>query len=64
MIKIVDEQKFQQIMKARETNSPSMVLAALYAEAGLIDQARAELLSLKEENPRSQLIQDLLKSLP
>jgi hypothetical protein len=64
MFKIVDEQKFQQIQQAKEANSPSIVLASLYAKSGLVHEAKSELSNLKRENPDSKLIEQLLKSLP
>lgn len=64
MFKIVDEQKFQQIQQAQKANSPSIVLASLYAESGLVQEAKSELFNLKRENPDSKLIEQLLKSLP
>jgi hypothetical protein len=64
MFKIVDEKKFQQIQQATNANSPSIVLASLYAESGLVQEARTELITLQKQNPNSQLIQDLLKTLP
>jgi hypothetical protein len=64
MFKIVDEQKLQQIQQAKESNSPSIVLASLYAESGLVREAKSELFNLKRENPDLKLIEQLLKSLP
>jgi hypothetical protein len=63
MFKVVDEQNFQKIQKAKEAKSPRLVLATIYAESGLIDEAKSELLNLKQENPNSELVGELLKSL-
>lgn len=48
-----------------ETAAPNSRLArgVAYAQAGLLDEAEAELKSLLKENPRSQLARDLLRSL-
>jgi hypothetical protein len=64
MFRILEDKKYQEIQRAKAADAPHLVLASLYAEGGLVSEARKELEILRAENPKSKLVQDLINSLP
>lgn len=62
--KVLDQSKAKTLKRAREKHAGShLMLAALYAEAGLLDDADGELEQLAQANPNSAIAARLLRSL-
>ena len=62
--KVLEAAFIREIAQARKLSSGShLTLGILYARAGLIDEARRELLELIKQNPNSTLARSLLDSL-
>jgi hypothetical protein len=59
----VDAETEQALQVAKAQHSP-LLLAAIYARAGLVDAARVQVDALEKENPGSPLVQRLKASLP
>lgn len=61
--RVLEAGRARAIAAARRGGESHLVLGVLYAEAGLLGDAEAELLALKDANPGSPLPQALLESL-
>lgn len=61
--RVLDATRARAIAAARGGAESHLVLGVLYAEAGLLGEAEAELLALKDANPGSAVSQELLESL-
>jgi hypothetical protein len=60
--RILDQTRAAQIAKARQASPPShLVLALLYADAALFDEAEGQLRQLEKENPDSEVVHNLLR---
>ena len=61
---VLDQNKFNEIKRARKAYSSShLVLGTIYANAGLINEARREFRALLDANPGSQISRRILGSL-
>lgn len=60
--RVIDQRSFDEVKRAEATKS-HLARGVIYAEAGLIDEARAEFQALVRDNPRSALARKLLDSL-
>jgi hypothetical protein len=62
---ILDSKKFAEVTSAEAAYKDShLLLGALYAQAGLLDDARREILALQRANPNSPVARRLLTSIP
>jgi hypothetical protein len=62
--KILDEGRVRELEQAKKAYANShLALAALYAEAGLRDEAEAELRALLKDNPQSRVVRNLLRDI-
>lgn len=60
--KILDQSRVRELESARKRYADShLALAALYSEAGLRDEATAELSALLRANPQSRVVRNLLR---
>jgi hypothetical protein len=60
---ILDQTKANELAEAKNASAGShLTLGALYAQAGLLDDAERELQALLRDNPKSSLAQELLRS--
>jgi anti-sigma factor RsiW len=61
--KVLDQALADELARARrEYASSHLVLGTLYAQAGLLDEAEAEFKALATANPKSEVVQKLLKT--
>jgi hypothetical protein len=61
--RILDQAKANELAEARRAYASShLVLALLYAQAGLVDEAEQELRALQKNNPNSAIVRRLLAS--
>jgi anti-sigma factor RsiW len=61
--KVLEQRLADEFAQARRDHGNShLVLGTLYAQAGLIDEAEAEFKALASVNPRSEVVQKLLKT--
>ncbi len=61
--RIVEQNKLQEIQLARKSPARShLMLAVVYADAGLLDQSERELQELLDANPKSPVARNLLRS--
>lgn len=61
---VLDRSKANAVRRAREKHAGShLMLAAVYAEAGMIDEAERELEQLAQANPNSAIARQLLRNL-
>lgn len=60
--KVLEETRAEELIRAEELRPRSrLLLGALYARAGLLDEAEREFQKLSEENPRSRVARKLLR---
>jgi hypothetical protein len=60
--KVLEEAQAEELKQARQSHPRShLLLGALYARAGLFDDAEREFRALVQKNPRSRLAQKLLR---
>ena len=60
--KVLEETRAEELMSAERLRPRSrLLLGALYARAGLLDEAEREFQKLSEENPRSRVARQLLR---
>lgn len=63
LFKVLEEERAREIIVAKQQHSPHLLLAILYAQAGLIEDARKEVEILRSQNPDSPIVSGLAKSL-
>ena len=63
LFKVLETEKAQEIEMAKQQNSPHLLMAILYARAGLLEEARKEAEILRAQNPDSPIASGLAGSL-
>jgi hypothetical protein len=60
--RVVEQERLDEILKARRAyGSSRLMLALLYAKAGLLNEAEQELRMLQKANPQSEIVKKLLR---